>query len=58
MKRAQEEQALKLGREHVKRPYRNMVDAARTIVMEEGVSALYKYKGAICLSAKKIAFSH
>ena len=42
MKRAQEEQALKLGREHVKRPYRNMLDALRTIVREEGVLALYK----------------
>ena len=42
MKKAQEEQALKLGREHVKPPYRNMADAARTIVREEGILALYK----------------
>jgi len=42
MKRVQEEQALKLGNENVKRPYKNMYDAATTIVREEGIMALYK----------------
>lgn len=48
MKRVQEEQFIKTSTqksslsEKIKPPYRNMWDAARTIVKEEGVLALYK----------------
>jgi len=42
LKKSQEKQVKMLGEERVKRPYRNIVDAVRTIVREEGVVALYK----------------
>jgi solute carrier family 25 folate transporter 32 len=42
LKRSQEKQVQMLGEGRVKRPYRNILDAVRTIVREEGVGALYK----------------
>ena len=42
MKKAQQEQASKLGEGKVKLPYKNLFDAVTTIVREEGILALYK----------------
>jgi Mitochondrial carrier protein. len=42
LRKSQEKQVEMLGEERVKRPYKNILDAARTIVREEGVGALYK----------------
>ncbi len=45
MKKAQEEQLAKLPSQRIKPPYRNFLDAAQTIIREEGFLALYKGTG-------------